>query len=363
MGHRLGISNNFQREAVLRQTFDNKNLSINNRQTSSKNTSFGGFSDSLIKTNKWLNDGNYVKSFLILDTCGFILPRIFQAFMRNKEELGGYNYKAATEEAIREFLSGPGIFAVPFASILVAKKCIGSATNVANNALEVFSDKFASMPDNLKTNFEATKKDFYSRVLNDTFKTHLLDKEKAGEKINDKTSQEVVDDITKKIIDLETEKVNLAKMKRFPGDGILINPKMKQFENNKIAPLESDITTMVVNLNNRHGKFTNNKANIALANKAELNIITLADYMSYYANDIVKTVCDDKSADKAELIKKLNKKAKNGKTILNLTAIALTAAFTYCVPMLYKRNKTYPGTEGLINKTNPASQPSKQEAK
>jgi len=358
MGHRLGIYNNFRREAVLKtdnNSTNNKRLMINNCQSNKSNTSFGGgFGDSLTKANKWLNDGNYVKGFLILDTGGFILPRIFQAFLRNKEELGGYNYKAATEEAIREFLSGPGIFAVPLSCILLAKNQMGSATNVANNALDILSDKFESMPkEEIKTEFGTTKKNFYKRIINDAFNTHLIE---------DTDSQKVVNEITDKIIELDTKQGEYNKNGFFTKLNFK-NPEIKKLKET-ISGIKSDITEMVVGLNNKHGKFANDKATIGFGKKGEFNIINFADYMSSYTNDIVKEVCiDNKSANKAELIQKLNTRAKGGKTVLNLTAIAITAAFTYCVPMLYKRNKTYPGTEGLVDKSNPASQPSKQEAK
>jgi len=356
MGQRLGIHKTFQREEVLRHSnnkTNNKRLQVNNYQIRSNTPSFSGFGDSLTKANKWLNDGNYVKGFLVLDVCGFILPRIYQAFMRNREELGGYNYKAATEEAIREFLSGPGIFAVPFSCILLAKNLIGPATNVANDALEALSDKFESMKSDPKTDFKATKENFFSQVLKDSFKTHLS--EEVG---NGKTSKDIIK-LTEKVINIDSKQVEYNE-KGFFTKLNQKNPKIKQLKKD-INSLKSEITEIVVNLNNKHGKFTNNKANIALANKAELNILTLVDYMSYYANDIVKNVCNDKSANKAELIKNLNLKAKGGKTVLNIASIIFTAAFTYCVPMLYKRNKSYPGTEGLVDKTNPASQPSKQE--
>jgi hypothetical protein len=156
MGNRLGISYGLMPRQTVRQentnsTTNNKFL-INNQQTRNNNTSFGAsFGDSLIKANHWLNGGGYVRSFLVIDTCGFIFPRIFQALNRNKEEIGGPNYKAGTEEAIREFMTGPGMFLVPFSSILVAKRLMGPAVNIDRKTLDVLSEKFEGMPsDTLK---------------------------------------------------------------------------------------------------------------------------------------------------------------------------------------------------------------------
>ncbi len=324
---------------------NNTGLLTNNPQQSEKKPSFRGIGEIANGANKWISAENYVRGFLVLDTCGFILPRVYQASQRNREELGSPNYKAATEEALREFLSGPIIFAIPLSCFLLAKKFLGAATNIDKKALGLFSDKFEKMHDKISGTFKDVKENFYKKVLEDAFKGHLANEgisniiaadNHTNTPVRGKNSHGVINEIKDRII--EIDKLNGEE-----------KPKKES-----IGKLKEEVNNLVVYLNNKHGLLQNNKSNISIPEKINLDIKTFVEHMFNYTNDIVKKVCESTEANKKNLIETLNQKAKSRQTLLNIGAVVATAAYTSCIPLLYTRYKKFPGTEGIRPDNHPS---------
>ena len=356
----LGLNDNITSRQIIRQEnnnfTNNKILLTGNYQDT---TSFCNSEGIAHKVNKFLSDGGLVKSFLILDTCGFILPRIFQALLRNRKEIGGLNWNAGTEEAIREFLSGPGILIIPLASILVARKCFGKAANIDNKTLYFLREKFESKEkleckryiDLISTDVKKSKENFYNKIIEDVLNPHYN-----GTAIvqgQNKSSTDVIKDIQKQVIELDGLRAAYEKagfFKRFFASKT--SPVKKT--GNKIKIIEEQLAKGVIDLNNHYRIHTNNKTHISLIHEGkpfELDIRTFSEYLFNYADDVIKRASESFSKGNIEkIIKKLNLKANGGRRILNVAAMIATVGFTAAVPIFYKRYKSFPGTEGLLDK-------------
>ena len=104
----------------------------------------------------------------------------------------------------------------------------------------------------------------------------------------------------------------------------------------------------------------NHKERISLVGEGkELDINTFSEYLVNYADDVVKKASKSFSESNVKNIlnrvKDLNKKANNGRRLLNIAAMIVTAAFSCAVPVFYKRNKSFPGTEGLRGDQSPVN--------
>ena len=344
----LGINNNLTSRQIRRQDDNNSGnklilLTGNHKDT----TNFCGYAS---KANYWISNGGLVKSFLILDTCGFIMPRIIQALFRNRQEIGGLNWKAATEEAIREFLSGPGILVIPLALILVAKKRLGKATNIDNKTLRYLSGKFEGLSFLVSGDVTKSKEGFYKKIVGEALKPFEHDGHKIVPGQENKSGIEVIEDIKSKIIELDSQKLEYEKFGFFKKLFAKKDSPAKTLEIS-ISKLKEDIIKAVVDLNNHHRTHSNNKDHVSLGSgkeQFEIDIKNFVEFIHNYTDDIVKKASKRFSEGNVEkMIKDLNQRANGGRRFLNLIAMIGTVGFTCAVPMLYKRYNKFPGTEGL----------------
>ncbi len=87
-----------------------------------------------------IDRGGYITSFIAVDGCGLITPRITAGLYRNREETGEYNWKFAATEAIRELLSGPCMVFIPFIMLGLCKKKFGSTHDVPVKFIGLLSE-------------------------------------------------------------------------------------------------------------------------------------------------------------------------------------------------------------------------------
>ena len=164
--------------------FSQKQLAQNNREevTKSNSPSFraAGASAALYGTGsfmQWIENGGFLRSFIIQDFLGMTLPRSVAGFLRDKEVTGEYNKQEGQEVLLREGLTGPCMMAVAPASLVLAAK-FGHTTSVNSQLILRYGNSLKEMLNS--ANFDPSvlndsnkcKQEFYrtniEKILNDT---------------------------------------------------------------------------------------------------------------------------------------------------------------------------------------------------
>lgn len=435
MGNRLGIHNGFPREDLVRQS-DNKpsnNISTVNlndtgkdmldlsTSNSSKNVKFTGLdkvSNGFARGMEKLELGGFMAEFLVLDFLGMMVPRTYQAFMRNSEELGHLNYKAGAEEAIREMLTGPSMTLLPIAGLAAAKSIYKDASLINLDTQDKFKDTMMKVSEKVENKtHENLKKSFYNEIFEEitiphkatgkeidpktgkNFVNHLLEIEKAQNELNglNKNFGKKWGYTLHKIVAKPVEFVN----RTIKGDPFYEYKKLTESPqyklNQTIAEEKQGLTKLISDLNKTIGispedshrvkilkpnagnpdcldlgkeKFTALAKDVAGKDAEEVlkqkafknNNLHMPKSASELAGDLInysKGVINDlpQNATKEEFknsLDKLHSRAKGGRKVIIAATIAVIATVLYAIPELYKRNEQFPGIDGLVDEKTPA---------
>lgn len=306
--------------AVLNQQYDKKNQGINFKSNTTQSIwreTAGLAADTISKGINKIETGGILVDFLFVDFLGTVAPRTYLAYNRNKEELGHLNYKAGNEEVIRELLSGPSMFVVPLALIKLSKHVFGSASNIQFDTLNSITHSFKNTVKTSSNTEDRTKlkEDFYRDVFNGAFENHSTpDKKEAVEKL--------VNHLT---VGEATKKLDKAAVKQIVSD-----------------------------LNKSNSLHLTNSHNVTLKDGFTKNVGDLATDLINYSKDVVTSISKKASSvvskdSLPEILEDLHKARTNGRKLTIAATILATGAFLYTIPILYQRNKTYPGVEGLKN--------------
>lgn len=288
------------------------NTITNNQNTYSQNKTkkpaFGNLANAATWAIKGIENGGVLVDFCLVDSVSMVFPRTYQAYHRNEEELGHKNYKAGNEELIREIFSGPTMFVVPAVFLALSRKIFGKASDIQFKTLETLTDSYKKTLHSGKTD----KKEFYKGILTDAFSEHR--KIKLDNPIN---IDEHVEKIADKFLEAETAK--------------------------KQKPVIEEIKTLVSDLNKAHSLHLGNSHTITLKNGLTKEIGALSKDLIRYSQDIVAKVSTN-----PELLDKLHKSRVNYRRGVLAGIFAATTAVLYSIPILYKRNKQFPGIDGLV---------------
>ena len=274
------------------------------------------------KIQKYIESGGFIREFLIVDFAGMIIPRVYQAYHRNEEELGHPNYKAAKEEFTREILSGPSMFIIPMSFLAASKKIFGSASHVKLDILKKFREITGSVIENKKNKDLA--RSFYHKVVH-TLYGSVLDKN---------AKNEIVEDFLK---------LHNA------------NPK-------EARALKSKVAENLISINKKIGN--NKNLGISLADSSSINFKGISKNVSdfvedcrNYSSDVIKALSSAGTEAGAQLLNKIHDFKEGARKLITTTAVATMSAFLMYIPKLYNQNKEYPGLAGL--KDNPAKDENK----
>ena len=102
---------------------------------------------------QWIQDQGFLASFLIQDVLGMTAPRVYAAFLRDKEVTGKYNVQEGFEVLGREGLTGPCMMAVAPVMFMLAAK-FGKSTGVNSRLINRFGDSLKEIIS--KNNFDKT---------------------------------------------------------------------------------------------------------------------------------------------------------------------------------------------------------------
>lgn len=280
----------------------------------------GGFTDLVAAGIKRIETGGVLVDFLFVDMIGMVIPRTYQAFTRNREELEGkLNIKNGIEELIREMFSGPCMFVIPMIFGLVSRKVFGRASQIQFKALDSLTDSFGRVLNrkNIPDDKTHLKKEFYKNIFNETFEEHR------------KIHLENPINLDAKVEKLSTLALNIEK-------------------GEKVKENTAEINKIVSDINKAHGIHLENSHNLTLKDGLVKEAGSLAGDLVNYSKDIVEKIAKHTDEYKSSYLEKLHTSKIRGRRINTALTILATSAFLYSIPIMYQRNKQFPGLNGLI---------------
>lgn len=310
--------------------------------------------------------GGFAASFCIQDGIGFIAPRVGKGLLRGgkkKHDQNGneilnkkgepkrdLNWAYARKEGIREVITGPSAFVIPWLLLKGINKKFGTGNSVKLDYLDGFKNIFA---DYAKQNAEAikagsaNKKDFYKNVFK-----HIFDQ--SINKQPDSIQIKNLDALAEKYADKQIAIENIHE--QFKG---FSNKKVRNEKLKELGSIEDDF----MRLRKSHvGGANSDMAIQMLSSKEEIrggSIGELTKAMKNYFDDAVKNTRNalnkNTNADIAEVIKKFTNHKMGSRILTNLGLFATVALFYTQIPKLYNM-----GTNGknpaLMNDEEPALQ-------
>lgn len=298
------------------------NYYARNNQKKNESPVFKGRITDLITSGiKKIENGGVLVDFLFVDLLGMVIPRTYQAFTRNREELDGkLNVKNGLEELIREIFSGPSMFVIPMAFIALSKKLFGEASKIQFKTLGSLTDSFGRVL-NKGTEHGKLKEEFYRNIFSEAFDKHK------GIKLENPVN-----------IDEQVEK--------------LVGHISKVENGEKTQEHISEIKKIVSDVNKSHGLHLDNSHNLTLKDGLTKEIGGLITDFVNYSKDVVGKVAAHTGQNKSSYLQKLHSSKVGGRKFIAVATFLSTSAFLYAIPIMYKRNKQFPGIDGLAKEEN-----------
>ena len=309
------------------------------KRNPANNTSFKGIASKLGSLNQVamskLEKGGFFAEFVLLDLIGLVLPRVYQGFQRNKEELGHLNFQAGIEELLREAITGPSLFLIPIGILTGMGKALGKAVQINSNVMKKFTESFENVGESIAKSSDAkNQKAFAEKLFDNLYKKHP-DVATAG--------LEAV---------AEKNKTNFV--------NILTNSLDKTGDDLKKAAGEFTETISTLNASLFPKKKNTLGVDVILGDKKfGTSAADLFEDARKYMQDVVPSVkltIDDaiKSGKEATIdiakdaIKKITDIRANGRRLMCISGVTALAAFLTIIPKIYQRSKTNPALAGLV---------------
>jgi len=333
------------------------------QNTHSQSFGAGGVGNAVISVMDSIDRGGFVASFLIQDLFGMNVPRTTTGLFRNSEITGQLNYQEAAEVGIREFLSGPVMFAVPMIMIAAIKRLYGKANAIPANIIKAIGDNFASFADGKSAadfkDVKAVKESFYS----DFFKNVL--KNAYAEGTPEETISKEANSFAKELLEYE-ELVDNKKTKtfwqRFKG------VRVKNTAEDKLA----DLTARFSEINKANAANTSSnflEAKISTDGKKVGKAFNrLVDDMRNFVEDAVETVSKraqkgiESDVNLSKYFKKFTNLRAGSRVLTNFSMLAGIVAFCSIIPKIYQLSEKNPGLNGIEGDAKSNSQPKTQDA-
>lgn len=318
----------------------------------------------------WLMDfiaaGGFAASFCIQDGLGFIAPRVGKGLFRGgkkKHDQNGneildkngqpkreLNWAYARKEGIREVITGPSAFVIPWLLLKGINKKYGTGNSVKLDYLDGFRNIFTEYA---KNNTDALKagngdrkifyKEVFKSVLNQSINEQpdsikIKDLDGLAQQYADKQIQ--IEDINQQYKGFKNRKIRAEKLAQIGS----VEDDFMRLRKSHVGGASGDMT---INLLSSDGKVKSG------------SIGELTTAMRNYFGDAVKNTHEalkkTADADLTEVVKKFTSRRMGSRILTNLGLFATVAMFYTQIPKLYNM-----GTGGknpaLMNDDEPALQ-------
>ena len=330
----------------------------------------------------WLMDviatGGYALSFILQDGIGFIAPRVGKGLLRGgkkkRDENGNeildkngnpkreLNWAYAKKEGIREIVTGPSAFVIPYVLLKGIKKKFGTANNIKLNYIDGFKNAFTDYAKNNTDailNGKADKTPFYKSVFANMIETSINSYLPDSEKMSASDIEKIAHDFAKK--QKKIDKIN----SEFSG---FFNSIFKRKQRNAaLEQLGSSVEDDFMKLKKQKiGGNVNEMAVEFLSSDGKSikggSIGEMASALGDYFDDAVKNVHSalkkDGKATIENVMKHFTRRRMGSRLFTNIGLFLTVAAFYTQIPKLYNM-----GTNGvnpaLANEDEPALQTGK----
>jgi len=315
------------------------------------NPSFKGVGNTIISVMDTVDRGGLFASFLIQDFLGMNIPRTATGLFRNSDITGELNYQEAAEVAIREFLSGPVMFAVPMLMLWAIKRSFGKANDVPVDVIRAMGDKFvehaSTKTSQELTNVTVVKKDFYKTLFKDAL-TNAYE-QGTDAKIIDTEASKFADDV------LEYEKLLSEKKTTKFIDKI----KGKQVAGTADAKLSEIVNRYAEIVKSNADSPSKNFLSVKLStngNPVEKSINGFIVDMRNFTEDAVESISKRAKsgtlagADLKQFFEHFTNMRAGSRILTNISMLLGTIAFCSIIPKLYQLSDTNPGLKGIETK-------------
>lgn len=304
--------------------------------TSTKTQSFKGVGNVVVNTMDAIERGGLVASFLVQDFLGMNIPRTATGLYRNTDRTGELNYMEAAEVGIREFLSGPVMFAVPMGMLWAGKRLFGKANDVQVNVLRAMGDKFAASSAGKTaadfSDMKTVKQSFYSEIFEDIL-TNAYGENAKNRDIAKEARQFATDVLEYEELsgNKETKKAAKEKMAKMVSDFAEITKKNASTPSQNFLaarltttenPVEKPLSKLITDMRN----FTEDAVEsvIRKAQKGALDGKELKDFFKHFTD--IRT---------------------GSRVLANFSMILGIIAFCSYIPKLYQLSDENPALHGL----------------
>lgn len=342
VGQNLGLANNNNKRAENIQKTPHTVLSNDSVAFT------GGFKapNPIVALMDFIAAGGFAASFCIQDGLGFIAPRVGKGLFRDgpvkRDENGnkildengqpkrGFNWAYARKEGIREVVTGPSAFVIPWLLLKGINKKFGTGNSVRLDYLDGFKNIFTKYAqdniDAIKAG-NADKKTFYKEV----FKSVL-----------DQSINAQPDSVKIKNLDVLAEsyadkQIAIEKIhQQYKGFG---NRKIRAEKLAEIGSIEDDF----MKLRKSHVGGANSDVAIQMLSSdgkvkgGSIGELTTAmkNYFSDAAKNAHESLKKTANADIAEIVKKFTNRRMGSRILTNLGLFTTVALFYTQIPKLY----------------------------
>ncbi len=271
---------------------------------------------------KFIDRSSFFVEFLIIDTLSMVAPRIAMGLLRDREQLGHLNWKAAKEEAGREVLSGPSMNLIPM-GILTAVSAAKPAARMERNDLTYLSEIAKSAIKDNKGQ-ELSSRQIAEKIFDSNFKSAGEEKEAFIELLEKTTSTKGKE--RKEAVSKFSEMVSK------------LNNKMSD----KVAAVHTD--RLKYNLDDKLAE------ELKLKN-GSISAGDLADSFKAFKKDIITKINKagkSTTEEACNLVEKLKMNRSHIKLATALTAFLAVGSFLKVLPKLYQQKGLSPAQESAL---------------
>lgn len=337
------INQNFNGNNSVRVSNKNSYSSVGNNKVAFK----GSFKSPnfVVGLMDFIAAGGYAASFCIQDGLGFIAPRVGKGLVRGgkekKDENGNVvldkngqpkrelNWAYARKEGIREIVTGPSAFVIPWLLLKGINKKFGSANSIRLDYIDSFNEKFADFAKNnidaVKSG-KASKSEFYQAVFEDAINSSINNNPKANKLSNDE-----VKNIAKNYADRQIQIEEVISEKLSKAD--------KKAKLAQIGSIEDDF--MALKKSRIGGAVDEMAVELTSSNKGKVggSIGELTKAMKHYYSDAVsslkKSLEKDANTNISEVVQKFTQRRMGSRILTNIGLFLTVALFYTQIPKLY----------------------------